>query len=184
MNRRELLANIGGISLGLAISSDAFANCFSSNYKPVFLSLKNIQLLDEIGETILPITKDSPGAKVAKVGNFIDAFANKCYSPEKQQDIKQSIIKFEQFCKQTNKVDFLNLSAKKRLEFLANLDKLSKINSNENTQYHYFKNLKSIILHAYFTSKQGMTTSLRYLPIPTEYIGDQPLKAGEKSWAL
>jgi Gluconate 2-dehydrogenase subunit 3 len=184
MNRRAVLFNFSSIATGLAISPDIFANCFSSNYKPILLSIKNIQLLDEIGETILPTTKDSPGAKVAKVGNFIDVFAHKCYSPGKQQYIKQSIIKFEQFCKQTNKVDFLNLSAKKRLEFLASLDKLSKINSNENTQYHYFKSLKSIILHAYFTSKQGMTTSLRYLPIPTEYIGNQPLKAGEKSWAL
>ena len=184
MNRRELLSDIGSISLGLVISTDAIANCFSPNYKPVFLSLKNIQLLDEIGETILPTTKDSPGAKAAKVGNFIDMIAFKCYSPEKQQDIKQSITKFEQFCNYTNKVDFLNLSPKKQHNFLVNLDKLSKINSNENTQYHYFKSLKSVILYAYFTSKQGMTTSLRYLPIPTEYIGDQPLKAGEKSWAL
>jgi hypothetical protein len=67
---------------------------------------------------------------------------------------------------------------------LVNLDKLSKNTTIENTQAHYFKSLKSIIVNAYFTSKQGMTTSLRYLPIPTEYIGDQPLKSGEKSWAL
>ena len=184
MNRRKVLSNIGGISLGLAISPDIFANCFSANYKPVFLSLKNIQLLDEIGETILPTTKDSPGAKAAKVGNFIDVIAYKCYSPEKQQDIKQLITKFEQFCKQANKVDFLNLSPKQKHNYLVNLDKLSKNTIDKNPESHYFKSLKSTILYAYFTSKPGMTTSLRYLPIPAKYMGDQPLKAGEKSWAL
>ena len=44
----------------------------------------DISLLDEIADTILPDTK-TPGAKAAKVGQFMTVMVNDCYEDKDQK---------------------------------------------------------------------------------------------------
>ena len=44
--------------------------------------------------------------------------------------------------------------------------------------------LKNLVLLSYFTSKDGATKALRYLPIPGKFEGNHPIQQGDKTWAL
>jgi hypothetical protein len=43
--------------------------------------------------------------------------------------------------------------------------------------------MKELSVLGYFSSKEGATQALRYLPIPGKYDGSFPYKKGDKAWA-
>ncbi|HXR84855.1 MAG TPA: gluconate 2-dehydrogenase subunit 3 family protein [Hanamia sp.] len=45
----------------------------------------NIQLLNKIGETVIPATATSPGAKAARVGQFMKVYVTDCYDVAQQK---------------------------------------------------------------------------------------------------
>ena len=80
MNRREAISQVSWILGGTIIGSSLFLEfgCSSSpEQKPVFFDQKTVDLLNEIGETILPKTS-TPGAKEAQVGQFMDIMVKDC----------------------------------------------------------------------------------------------------------
>ncbi|MEO7834449.1 MAG: gluconate 2-dehydrogenase subunit 3 family protein, partial [Ginsengibacter sp.] len=60
-----------------------FSSC-NADVKEEFFTEENIKLLDEIGETIIPATSTSPGAKAARIGEFMKVYVTDCYTPEEQ----------------------------------------------------------------------------------------------------
>lgn len=155
-------------------------SCQSESYKGVFFTSAEMNLIDEIGETILPKTPSSPGAKELKIANFIDTYVADCYTSTHQSILKQGLIDIQERTKATLGRDFLNLQQPQQHELLVILDEETK----SSTTLHYFSLIKSLVLFTYFTSEAGMTQLLRYEPIPGKYIGNYPFKQGEKAWAL
>ncbi len=184
MNRRQALAHISfSVGAGIALPSYLFISCQSDSYEPIFFQMNDISLLDEIGETIIPTTLDSPGAKASKIGNFMDIYVARCYSPENQEKLRQGIAEFRVECKEKMGKSFLKLSQAARQQFLVELDQTANTTPSE-ADIHYFKLLKNLVLFGYFTSKEGATQALRYLPVPGEFVGSYPFQAGDKAWAL
>jgi hypothetical protein len=184
MNRRRALANISFyVGTGIALPSYLLTNCQSDTYKPIFFETNDIPLLDEIGETIIPNTLDSPGAKESKIGNFIDIYVAHCYSSENQDKLRKGITEFQEECKEKMGESFLRLPPARRHQFLVELDQTSNTTPSE-ADIHYFKLLKNLVLFGYFTSREGATQALRYLPIPGKFIGNYSFKTGDKAWAL
>ncbi|NJL74584.1 MAG: gluconate 2-dehydrogenase subunit 3 family protein [Saprospiraceae bacterium] len=67
MNRREVLQLLTIATGGSVIVPTAFlSSCQSETYEGIFFSSQDIALFHEIGETILPKTDSSPGAKDIK----------------------------------------------------------------------------------------------------------------------
>ncbi len=184
MNRREALSGISlSLGLGILVPSSLLLSCQNPDYQVVFFEIADIPLLDEIGETILPNTSSSLGAKSTKIGNFMDAYVKNCFSPENQIKIKEGLATLKETCKIEMGKDFLKLPAEKRHQFLVALDGEANKKSIEN-EIHYFKLFKNLVLLGYFTSEEGATKSLRYLPVPGRYEGNYPLQSGDKAWAL
>jgi len=101
MKRRSVLKNLTiGIGGSLVISPSLFSSCQSDNYQPLFFTKKDLRLLNEIGETILPETVDSPGAKALKVANFMDVFVADCYNREQQKTIQEGLVLFQKECQE------------------------------------------------------------------------------------
>lgn len=48
---------------------------------------------------------------------------------------------------------------------------------------YYFSMMKQLTLLGYFTSKEGATKALRYIPVPGKYEGCIDYKKGDKAWA-
>ena len=75
-----------------------------------------------MADTILPAT-NTPGAKAAKVGEFMKVMVNDCYEKKDQDTFMEGFDKLEDYSDKTFKNSFINLTPDKRRELLVSLDK-------------------------------------------------------------
>jgi hypothetical protein len=175
MNRRDAIARVGLLVGGTVIGADAFlTGCKRSPEQLTAASAEfspdTIAFLDEVGETILPASASSPGAKEAKIGEFMKAIVTDCYEEKNQKYNK----------------DFMELAAGEKHDLLVAIDGEMKDyskNKKEGDPEHYFTLMKQLTLWGYFTSEPGSTKALRYLPVPGKFEGCIPYKKGDKAWA-
>lgn len=183
MKRRKALFLTASLIGGTIIGSDIFLmGCAPNKETKSLFSSTDINVLDEVGETILPETDRSPGAKAAKIGLFMKTIVSDCYTKEEQEIFKSGIVKLNQFAKSSYGSDFLTLDKQQRKNLLVELDK--KANEHlEDESPHYFSMMKQLTIWGYFTSEPGATKALRYNPIPGSFAGCVPYIKGEKAWA-
>lgn len=181
MKRRNAIKNIGlGAGASLIIPNTLFFACQSETYEPVFFSKETIALLHEVGEIILPETEDSPGAKALKIAHFMDVYVAECYDLKGQTLLQEGLATFQEMVQQTFNQSFEKLQPAQKHQFLVDLDETAQASKPP----HYFSLLKGLLVFAYFTSEEGATQALRYLPIPGKYDGNFPYQEGEKAWAI
>ena len=83
MNRRESLQRIALVLGGVAIAPDLLAQAIAGPSATRQNTPEDrLHILDEMAETILPTT-DTPGAKAAKVGEFIVHAVEYCLPNDK-----------------------------------------------------------------------------------------------------
>src|SRR6188474_496118 len=186
MDRRELLKMVAAATGGVVIGGEFFlAGCTNPEAKlgtGMDFTKDDIAFLDEVAETIFPKTS-TPGAKDAKVGQFMTVMVKDCYDKESQDAFRDGMTKLNEACKAKHKHGFMNASAEQRKELLVELDKEraehQKTKKKEDPD-HYFQYFKQLTIMGYFTSKEGRTGATRYEPVPGKYIGDFDYKKGDK----
>lgn len=185
MDRREAVKYISLLLGGTMVGANAMlTGCKTDDGKLTF-SDKEIALLDEIAETILPATS-TPGAKAAKVGAFMTVMVNDCYEEKDQQVFHEGMEKINKAAEEAHKKTFMKSTPQERHALLINLDKEQKEymkNKKEEDRPHYFRMMKELTLLGYFTSEIGSKQARRYVPVPGKYEGCIPYKKGDKAWA-
>ncbi|QQL50686.1 gluconate 2-dehydrogenase subunit 3 family protein [Mucilaginibacter ginkgonis] len=189
MNRRDAIGRVALLMGGAVIGAEFFVSGCKS---PVAGDVKDlakpetIAYMDEVAETILPRTS-TPGAKDAKVGAFMNVMVRDCYAPEDQKVFTEGLGKIDDATERKYSVKFIKADAKQRAAVLADLDKeaaaYNKSKKKEDPN-HFYTMVKQLTLLGYFTSEEGCTKALRYLPIPGKFDGNYPYKKGDKAWAL
>lgn len=191
MNRRDALARVGLLLGGTIIGAEAFlSGCTNPPAKNIGgagtnFSNDDIAFLDEIAETILPKT-DTPGAKEAKVGEFMGRIVKDCYTEADQKVFLDGMQKLDAACKTKNGKSFMDCTPEQRHDLLVDLDKEQKdymAKKKKEDPAHYFRMMKELTLWGYFTSEPGATKALRYVAVPGRYEGCVDYKKGEKAWA-
>ncbi len=213
MDRREALSRVALILGGTIIGAEAFlSGCKTTPSKQGLFAADDITLLDEVGDTILPTTASSPGAKAAQIGQFMKTIVTDCYTADDQRTFTDGIGKLNDASKKKFDKGFMDLSPEQKHDFLVGLDKEandrakelsdreSKMTDDERHKRklemdagtykrdpkddpHYFGMMKQLTLWGYFTSKPGATQALRYIAVPGRYEGCVPYKKGDKAWA-
>jgi hypothetical protein len=190
MNRRDAITRVGLIFGGTVIGAEAFlSGCARRSEEAVSwldFSPGRISLLDEVGETILPATASSPGAKEAKIGEFMKAIVSDCYEEKDQHIFMDGIAKLNAASNEKYSNDFPELSADEKHDLLVAIDKEAKDygeRKQKDEPAHYFTMMKQLTLWGYFTSEVGSKKALRYEPLPGKYEGCIPYKKGDKAWA-
>lgn len=184
MNRRELLKLIAATTGTAMIGGTAvsmLSGCASQPKTPLVFSPDNIVLLDEIAETILPRT-ETPGAKDAKVGEFMAVYVADCYTPDEQAIFHQGLLAFEETCYATYQRNFMQLQPAEREAFVSKLDTVARANAAAGN-IQYFTMIKQLTLFGFFTSEVGATQVLRHVAIPGRFDGELPYKPGDRAWA-
>jgi hypothetical protein len=215
MERRTLLKMIAVVSGTAMVAGETIlTGCKTKNVAsaPLKFSAADITLLDEIADTILPTTPDSPGAKAAKVGTFMETTVADCYTAKQQAAFTKGIAAFKDICLKNNKKAFEELTIEQRLAFLKAMEQEAKTYNAERDKKdavaleawqkenakkpyaeqkemegepaHYYSMMKQMTLFGYFTSEIGQTKALNFLPVPGRYDGAYPYKKGDKAWAL
>ncbi|WP_020527001.1 gluconate 2-dehydrogenase subunit 3 family protein [Flexithrix dorotheae] len=190
MNRRDALSRVSMILGGSIIGAEIFLyGCKEGTpqLSNIEFTANNISFLDEVGDTILPNTASSPGAKAAKIGEFMKVIVTDCYEEKDQKIFLEGISKLNDFAKENGGDDFLSFTPEKKKEVLEKLDKeageYSK-NKKPEDPNHYFRMIKELTLWGYFSSEIGATQALRYVETPGRYDPCMPYKKGDKAWAI
>ena len=186
MNRREALSAVTIIMGGTIIGAEAFLTGCSPRKKNVegpLLTEKDINLLNEVGETILPHTNSSPGAKEANVGEFMKTFINDCYTDKEQKIFVDGLSKLNLASDMQYAKGFTQLDARQKEELLLALEKEAAETRKQNhPDIHYYTMIKQLTLTGFLTSEVGATKALRHVAVPGRYEGCIPLQPGEKAW--
>ena len=212
MERRELIRMIAAVTGAVVIGADFFVSgCKVADKKTGNeFSAADIELLDEIGETILPAT-DTPGAKAAEVGKFAALIITDCYTDRQHAVIKEGLAAIDARSKKINGKSFLESSPEQRHALLVMLEKEAKdadaltekanrekrdIHEQTNAKLawkeqkefvndppHYYTLIKQLTLWGYFSSKPGTTQALRHVPVPGKYDGNYDYKKGDRAFS-
>ena len=206
MKRRRFLSSMAIILPAAAVSTDLIFSSCKSEVKDEFFTDENIKLLDEIGETIIPASSASPGAKAARIGEFMKVYVTDCYTPDEQSTFWYGINKIKETSQNKYKNQFTKLTPSQKKEVLQKIEKEAQDyseNKKKNTEANgdavqtgkgnqevlnknsgdFYPMIKELILFGYFTSQPGATKALRYIQTPGAYKGDVPYKKGDKAWA-
>lgn len=186
MERRELLKMIAALTGGAFIGGELLTSCKSGPMVGgATFGEADTAFLDEVAETILPATK-TPGAKAAKVGQFMVVMVNDTYEDKDQKIFHAGIGKLDEASKKATGKSFLEATPEQRTTLLTALDKEAKDYQKAKKPEdptHYFTMMKQLTLFGFFTSKEGATQALRYIAVPGKYDGAYPYKKGDKAWA-
>jgi hypothetical protein len=185
MNRREALSRVALIMGGTVLGAEAFLSGCTTGATGLKFTKDDIAFLNEIGETILPAT-NTPGAKEAKVGEFMTVIVNDCYETKDQTAFMAGLKKLNEASNKASGKTFMQATTEQRHSLLVDLDKeataFQKTKKPEETK-HYFTMLKELTLWGFFSSEVGATKALRYIAVPGKYEGTVPYKKGDKAWA-
>jgi hypothetical protein len=196
MDRREYIrqtAAILGLSLTGISASEILTSCQKASnldWKPLFFTPVQAEIIAEIAETILPETA-TPGAKSLAVPQFIDVIIAKTMSKDAQMTFLEELKTFDDVAKERAGKKFLAMSVEERQQYLTELDKekprsgmsMWGINLEPDApKPSFFKKIKGMVLWGYYTSKEVGKNIFRYDPIPGIYEPCIPLE-GKNAWS-
>jgi hypothetical protein len=186
MKRREAVQYISLLLGGTIVGSNYFlSGCKSNTGVSMTFTPDDISYLDEIADTILPTTS-TPGAKAAKVGQFMTVMVNDCYDENDQKIFHEGMTKLDDFSKKSYDDSFMKITAQQKHDLLVKLDQEQKDymkNKKDADPSHYFRMMKELTLLGYFTSEIGCTQARRYVETPGKFEGCIPYKKGDKAFA-
>jgi len=189
MDRREALSVVSMICGGTVLGASGFlSGCGTNKRKSIFgiLDLQQQILIEDVAETILPKSPDSPGAKDAEVGKFINSILSDCYSDLEQKAFLDGIKTFEELCILEYDEKFMELSPSDKHNLLLKLEEESKTFNSDNTEGippHYYTMIKQLSVWGYVSSEIVCTQVKRHVPIPGRYEGCLPYEPGEKAYS-
>lgn len=176
MDRRQALERISYL-LGSTIIGSATLLCpgftFTSKPENDLFDKSKIDLMNEIGETILPKTS-TPGAKDANVGAFMAICVKDCYTPADQQMFLSGLTKIDQQSKDSYGKGFMGVSPRQRTDLLNRIlaeSKTYNAQKKAGESAHYFGMFKELTLFGFMTSEVGATKFLKYNPAPGRFDG-------------
>jgi hypothetical protein len=188
MNRREALTTVSFLFGGTIIGAQAFlSGCsYKTEGGPDFLTDEDITMLNEIGETIIPTTASSPGAKAANVGEFMRSIVSDCYSETEKKEFTNGLAKFRLEMSQKYGSEFMHADSSRKQAFLLSLENAAKeyssTQSPDHPKTHYYSMIKQLTVWGFLSSEVGATKALRHVAVPGRYEGCVPLLKGEKAW--
>src|SRR5947208_68113 len=130
MNRREALSSVALLLGGTIVGAEMFlSGCTNADSKigtaGLNFSPEDVAFMDEVGETIIPKT-NTPGAKEAKIGEFMKTIVTDCYPKADQTVFVDGLKKLDAASKKKSGKYFMESTAEERHALLTDLDKEQK----------------------------------------------------------
>lgn len=190
MDRRTALQHIT-ILMGGTLSASAVAGVLGgcsahqgeTAFKPRKLSRGRDELVATLSELIIPET-DTPGARVAKVHEFVDYMLADWYDKSEVEQFLSGLEDVEKRAKEYGVKSFTDLDMDVQVKILTQMENEAELwhASGEEGIVPFFQTIKSLTLLGYYTSEVGATQELRVNPMG-EYKSDIPFSEVGRAWA-
>jgi hypothetical protein len=199
MNRRDVLRMLTAGAVLPAMTPELFAFYQQahpgSSYSLRTLNPHQNDTVVAMIDQIIPVT-DTPGAKAARVNEFIDVILTEWATDEERRNFLDGLADVD---KQSNELfgkDFAAASASQQLALLRSMDDAVSIaraemrrrasntpDEERDTQLKgkFFLVFKNITLHGYYTSEVGFTKELNLEIIPGSFHGCAVVPAERKA---
>jgi hypothetical protein len=153
-----LAASLGVTDIAAAetsVTSAAGASAFST-----FFTRAEFALVEELSEMIVPADEHSPGAKAAKVATYIDGRLAEASDAANRTTWREGLALVDQRSRDTSGKSFLESSPAERLSLLTQIAQNEQ--KPQKPEEHFFVELKSRVIRAYYTSEIGIKQELEY----------------------
>jgi hypothetical protein len=197
MQRREALRLLAAAATLPLVSRDAFS-LFQEVHQqlPQTAALKAFDphqnaTVVTISELIIPQT-DTPGAKAARVNEFIDVIVAEWYDQEQKSTFLTGLADVDRRSQSLFSKDFAECSDKQQIQILNELDEESQVKlastgrrrarnvaltTRLTDKQLFFPMIKQLTLIGYYTSEIGFEQELHEEIIPARHAGCVPLSA-------
>ena len=117
-------------------------------------------MVDELSEMIIPADEHSPGARAAKVTDYIEARLVEAFEEEPRTRWRDGLKLVNQLSQEMNGKLFMKASA---VERLAVLTRMAQNEGDPKTPVEkFFSELKARTARGYYTSRIGILTEMEY----------------------
>jgi hypothetical protein len=132
-------------------------------YVPRFFKPDEFRTVEILTEIILP-TDEQPGAREAKVANYIDfvVFSAAEFEPSLQKEWIDGLALLERLSSEKYGKSFSDISPSQREELLTEMSAPEHDPKARHPGFSFYRLLKSMSLEAFFTSKVGLIDFLDY----------------------
>jgi len=134
-----------------------------------------------IADAIIPTT-DTPGARAAGVGPFMDFMVEQTFDAEELNRFLAGLDEVDSRSLRTVGTSFLEATETQRIDVLTGMEAEALTSAEGGSPPHFFDTIKSLTLFGYYTSEIGMTEELGWRMIPGSYDGcvdlEQPRPGG------
>lgn len=182
LTRRDAIKRMAAI-LGVSLTSAqvgllAEANATSQTVAPRFFDEEQFAMLTRIADLIIPET-ETPGAVGVGAHAFIDMMLAQWASDERKANWIEGLSDIERRAQAAGLESFNTGTEAEQVKLLTALDHEYFERGYEDT---FFSGLKKMVLFAYYSTEQGATVELRYLPVPGDYLSCIPLEDVGRAW--
>ena len=189
MHRRQALRLLASAATLPILSREAFS-LFQAVHEqlheqPVLKTLNPHQNLTvtTIAEIIIPQT-NTPGAKAARVNEFIDPILTEWYDEEEKSTFLTGLTDVDSRARDLHGKDFVECGEKQQVEILQALDDEVAARTEDvrrrrshPPQKNFFFMMKQLTLVGYYTSQIGFEQELHGEIIPSRHAACVPLEA-------
>lgn len=180
LTRREALTLMATLCGGTIFGAHRMLAAALANAadRPLAFSSTDHALLNEIAETILPTTPDSPGAKAADIATFMQEIVRDFYDSDERATFTRGLDQL-----QTSSRDkfsgrpFDELTPDERHRLLLGYEP-------PNPTPDFYRMLKQLTVWGYFSSEIGSTQALAHIAAPGRFEGCVTIDpVTTKAWA-
>jgi hypothetical protein len=163
ITRRQALVVAAGAATTAALPEGALAQTTKAvvaSTSGKFLTARELAILDEVAELIIPADAQSAGARAAKCAQYIDARLAESIDPDWRQSWKDDLAEIDEVSVAMFGRPLLQASAAERQKLMERISRNEK-NPKENVE-HSFVTIKWWVAEAYYTSTIGIHDELKY----------------------
>jgi gluconate 2-dehydrogenase gamma chain len=180
MQRREVLRLLGSLTAGsmlTPLSPDRLYALGRETHRrlaqrapPHIFDPHQHETVATVAELIIPET-DTPGARAAGVGEFIDLMVAEWYGEEERARFLEGIATLDRRSQAIIGRLFVEAPASDQAQVLSELEgELSAFRAGGGEPgRHFFHQIKHLTLYGYYTSRVGLDQELRWSAVPGRY---------------
>ena len=190
MTRREALQRVA-LLMGGTLSAPVLSAVLSgvrpaigkAQWSPRSLSPQQNELAATVAELIIPET-DTPGAKAARVNEFVDLLLTEWLPAEDKDRFMAGLDDLDARFQQSYGKRFVEGTSAQQTEMLTVLDgEAAEARRAKSKEQPFFGMMKEFTLAGYYTSEIGVTQELLFQPATDQFEGCIPFERVGRAWA-